>query len=64
MISARDKWKEAQRELELRKRVYPRFIDNGKLTLKEARRQIAVMEAIAEDFRQLAEHEEVKDRLL
>ncbi|MBS8227138.1 hypothetical protein [Vannielia litorea] len=40
----------ARREAELRRRVYPRWVADGRMTQAEADRQIAVMEAIAADY--------------
>ena len=39
---------EVERELRLRRRVYPQWVAAGKLSQQKADRQIAVMEAIAE----------------
>lgn len=49
-----------ERELKFRKHVYPRLIAQGKMTDGLAAAQIAVFEAIAEDYRELAK----KERLL
>jgi uncharacterized protein CbrC (UPF0167 family) len=46
-----------EREIKFRKRVYPRFIADGKMTDGFAASQIAVMEAIAEDYREEAQKE-------
>ena len=51
---------EARRELVLRKRVYPNRVHTGRMTAKQAQRQIALMEAIIERL----EVEEVKERLI
>jgi hypothetical protein len=40
-----------EREIKQRKRVYPRLIAQGKMTDGFAASQIAVMESIAEDYR-------------
>ncbi|MBN6819560.1 hypothetical protein JRF84_08150 [Methylobacterium organophilum] len=50
-----EKAKCARREVGLRKRVYPRWIDNLRLKPEGAAREIALMEAIAEDYERLAE---------
>lgn len=63
-ISATDKLKCAERELALRRRVYPRWVNDGKLTHREARQELDLMQAIAEDYRVLAEAEDKEDRLL
>lgn len=49
-----------EREIKYRKRVYPRWIEAGKITDGFAAAQIAVMEAIAEDYRK----EAAKERLI
>jgi hypothetical protein len=42
----------AERELRLRKRAYPRWLANGRITPGDAQRELALMEAIAEDYRE------------
>lgn len=51
-ITAADKRREAERELAMRRRVYPRMVKTGRMKKHEAERQIAVMEAIAEDYQE------------
>ena len=46
-ISLDDEIKEVEREIALRKRVYPHWIDAAKITREKADRQIAVMESVA-----------------
>lgn len=46
-----EKLAEVERELVMRRRVYPRSVSSGKLSQERADRGIAVMEAIAEDYR-------------
>lgn len=41
-----------ERELNLRKRVYPRLIDRGKMRPRESDHEIEVIAAILEDYRQ------------
>jgi hypothetical protein len=50
----------AERELKFRERVYPRLIDQGKMTTGKATWELNLMKAIANDYRRLAE----KDRLI
>lgn len=64
MITARDKFECAQREVDYRRRVYSRLVGDGKMTGGLAGRQIALMEAIAEDYRLQTEREEQEGRLL
>ncbi len=63
-ITGRDKLREAEREVQQRERVYARLVENGKLTRQKADRQIAIMEAIAADYRRQAVEEEQKGMLL
>ena len=60
----REKAKEAEREVGLRRRVYKGWVEIGRMTQKESDRRIAIMEAIAADYRERAESEEQKGRLL
>lgn len=46
-----------ERELKYRKRVYPRLIEQGKMTDGAAAAQGAIFESIAADYRVLAEKE-------
>lgn len=50
-ITTEDKLKEVERELRQRDRVYPRLIRSGKLKPDTAARQIRVMRAVADDYR-------------
>lgn len=47
--------KEIEREIALRRRVYPRWTEAGKLSQAAADRQIAVMEAVAATLRLVGE---------
>jgi hypothetical protein len=58
MWSAKEKHACAQRELVLRIRVYARQVAQGKMSKESAGREIALMSAIAEDYRKLAEAEQ------
>lgn len=49
-ITFRDKEACAKRELAYRKRVYPRWVEAGKLRRDVADREIEVMTAIVEDY--------------
>jgi len=59
-VTHTDKRKTAERELSMRKRVYPRWVESGKMTQAQATHEIAVMEAIADDYCKL----EVGERLI
>lgn len=50
-----EKLEAAEREVRQRKRVYPRWVSEGRLTQAFADRQIALMEAIADDYRAKAQ---------
>jgi hypothetical protein len=47
----------AERELKLRHRVYRNRVDTGRMSQREADRQIAMMEAIAAKLRELEQAE-------
>lgn len=46
-----DKLKSVERELGYRRRVFPRRVEMGKMKQADADREIALFEAIAEDYR-------------
>jgi hypothetical protein len=60
VITAADKLACAERELKMRKRVYPRFFADGRMSAGKMAHEIACMESIVSDYRKLAE----KERLL
>jgi hypothetical protein len=64
MITARDKAECAKREYKMRRRVYPRWVGEGKMSGQKADHEIAIMEAIAADYQRQAEAEEAEERLL
>lgn len=45
-----DKHKEAKHEVKMRKRVYPRLVQDGRMSFSDAERGIEIMEAIAADY--------------
>lgn len=51
-------WREAERELAMRKAVYEKMIKRGEMNLVDANLKIALMAGIAAHFRPLAEAEE------
>ena len=63
-FTAAEKFQCLLRESGLRKRVYPRLIEQGKLTKEKADRELAIMESIVEDYRGEADREAKKGRLL
>ena len=54
----KDKYLTVLRELAMRRKVYPRFVDKGSMKQSEANREIAVMAEIVEDYRLLTNSEE------
>jgi hypothetical protein len=50
-ITVTDKFQCIVRELGYRKMVYPRQVEKGKMSQSQADREIAVMEAIAYDYK-------------
>lgn len=57
MITNADKLLCAERELRMRRRVYPRWVDEGRMKLDHAERETAVMAAIVDDYRAKVESE-------
>lgn len=60
IIANADKLRCAERELNMRRKVYPRWISENKISAGKAAHEIACMQAIVEDYRAQTE----KDRLL
>jgi hypothetical protein len=60
VISYADQLACVVRELAMRRRVYPRWVESGKMTQAKADLEIRAMEAVAETLRGL----ELGDRLL
>lgn len=52
------KLRSIEREISLRRRVYPRWVAAGRLKQAEADHEIRVMEAIADDYRKHIERDE------
>ena len=57
MFSSEQKKNAVERELAFRRRVYPRFIEQKKMTQKLADEQIAIFEAIRDDYAAAASKE-------
>jgi hypothetical protein len=57
VITAEDKLREVERELKLRRRLYPHWIEIGKIDASDAKRRIEVMQAIAADYEKQAQSE-------
>lgn len=62
-FTAKDKAECAEREVKQRQRVYLRRVADGRMSQQTADRQIALMEAIAADYRAAADAEDAKGRL-
>lgn len=56
-FTAADKQAAAEREAKMRRRVYPRWIAEGRMTQTMADRGIAIMDAIAADYAEKARGE-------
>lgn len=54
----------AEREVKQRQRVYPRFIEDKRMTQQFAERQIAMMTEIAAEYRVKADQEAAAERLI
>jgi hypothetical protein len=60
----KDKLACAERELSMRKRAYPRWVAAGKMKAEDASRQIDLMQAIVDDYRDALLAQEQATRLL
>jgi hypothetical protein len=54
IITTADKLACAERELAMRLRVYPRWVEEGKMSADKAKREVACMEEIVKDYLALA----------
>ena len=54
LITNSDKEACVRRELSYRRRLYPRWVDAGRIQQEDAAREIEIMEAIAEDYAKCA----------
>lgn len=50
-----EKYECARRELAMRRRVYPKWVESGRMTQETADREIACMAQIAEDYKAKSE---------
>jgi hypothetical protein len=57
MITAETKLACIEREIKMRRRVYPRWVTDGRMTQAKADDEIKTMEAIADDYRKAATQE-------
>jgi hypothetical protein len=51
--------REIRREIAVRERVFPRWVENGKISQKDADRKLAIMRAVADTLAPLARGEEL-----
>ena len=58
-INIFDKLRCLERELRMRRQCYPGFIARGRMDEKQARREIAVLEAIIADYRELSREQQL-----
>ena len=59
MIPAVEKLKAIEREIAMRRMVYPRRVSEKKMTQRQADYQLSVMEAIRDDYMQRAKEEQL-----
>ena len=64
IITETDKLKCAERELAMRKRVYPRLVKQDRMSAGEAAHEIACMEEIAADYKCRAQYFAEKEQLM
>lgn len=57
MITTTEKRDAVKREIAMRRRVYPRWVSDGRMTRAKADAEIAVMEAILADYEALVSKE-------
>jgi hypothetical protein len=60
MITIRDKLACLERELRIRRQVYPNRILTKRMSLKKAERELTLIEAIIEDYRTIIAAEETQ----
>jgi hypothetical protein len=57
VFTATEKLDCINREIKMRRRVYPRWVAEGRMTQEKANSEIACMEAIAQDYEKQAQGE-------
>lgn len=60
MISLDQQIAEVNREIAMRRRVYPRFVASGKMTQEQADQRIAAMHAVHETLTRLRDEQRAK----
>lgn len=64
MFSTEDIIKEVQREINMRKRVFPTWVLQGRITQQQSDKRIGIFEQILEDYKQKLEDENKQISLL
>ncbi len=59
IINMADKLACVERELKMRRKVYPRWVEKGHMSLGKSEHEIAAMEAIVADYRAAVEKEKL-----
>lgn len=62
-ITLEEQYLEVQREIAMRRRCYPRWIDQGTLSEAKAGRQLRTMEAVLETIRKARQDEAMTSKL-
>jgi hypothetical protein len=63
IVTTEDKLLCAERELKLRERLYPRWIDEGRISEGKAELELAIMRRIVADYAHLVEEEQQQGKL-
>lgn len=53
MITIEDQIKAVEREISMRRRVYPRWVENKRMSREKADKEIATMEAVLETLKEV-----------
>lgn len=53
MITIEDQIKAVEREISMRRRVYPRWVENKRMSQEKADKEIATMEAVLETLKEV-----------
>lgn len=56
-ITTEDKLKEITREIKMRQRLYPRWVDAGKMSKEKANHALMIMQAVRQDYLDQMERE-------
>lgn len=63
-FTAEQKRKEVSREIAMRNRVYPQWVQSGRMSKADADRQIEIMKAIEADYREKEKAEDPQGKLV